>query len=384
MIDISLITLNENAVENNITFLKKKLGEKVKISAVVKANAYGHGIEEIIPVFEKYGIEHYSVFYYSEAIRVLNSLSKPATIMVMGWLSEESIRDAIEKRIEFFVFNIERLNSAIKYAKELNIKARIHLEAETGMNRSGLNIDELNKAIAIIKENRDQIEISGFCTHLAGSESISNHYRIQNQLRKYKKMLTTLEANGLNPIYKHTANSAAAFVYPKTRMDLVRVGIMLYGFWSSTEVFIHYINSNYDKIDPLKRILGWHSQIMAIKEVKSGEFIGYGISYLAQYDITTALVPVGYSFGYSRSLSNKGRVLIRGCRCSVIGVVNMNMIIVDISHVSDAKLGDEVVLIGKQDELEIKVSAFSEISDELNYEILAHLPESIIRTVTKQ
>jgi len=196
MIDNSLITLNESAVENNIAFLKKKMGGKVKISAVVKANAYGHGIEQIVPVFEKYGIDHYSVFYYSEAVRVFNSLEKPATIMVMGWLCEENIRDAIIKGIEFFVFNIERLNMAIQYAKELNIKACIHLEAETGMNRSGLNIDELNKAIRIIIENREYIEISGFCTHLAGAESISNHYRIQNQLRKYKKMLTILEASG--------------------------------------------------------------------------------------------------------------------------------------------------------------------------------------------
>lgn len=384
MIDNSLITLNENAVQNNIAFLRKKLGDKVKISAVVKANAYGHGIEQIVPLFEKYGIEHYSVFYYGEAVRVYDSLSKPATIMVMGWLCEKNIREAIERGIEFFVFNIERLNIAIKYSKELNLKARIHLEAETGMNRSGLNDVELNNAINILKENAEYIEIAGFCTHLAGAESVSNHVRIQSQLKKYKKMLATLEANDLSPKYKHVANSAAAFVYPKTRMDLVRVGIMLYGFWSSTEVFIHYINSNHDKIDPLKRILGWHSQVMAIKKVKRGEFIGYGISYLAQTNITTALVPVGYSFGYSRSLSNKGRVLIGGHRCSVIGVVNMDMIIVDISHVKDAKVGDEVVLIGKQGDLDIKVSAFSEISDELNYEILAHLSESIIRTVKKQ
>lgn len=384
MIDNSLITLNENAVENNIAFLKKKLGDKVKISAVVKANAYGHGIKQVVPLFEKYGIEHYSVFYYSEAIQVFDSLSKPATIMVMGWLSEKSIKDAITRGIEFFVFNIERLESAIKYAKELNLKAKIHLECETGMNRSGLNPDELNNAITKIKENTHYIEMAGFCTHLAGAESVSNHVRIQGQLKRYKKMLTTLEANDLIPKYKHVANSAAAFVYPKARMDLVRIGIMLYGFWSSSEVYVQYINRERIKTDPLKRILGWQSQIMAIKKVKSGEFIGYGISYLAQTDITTALVPVGYSFGYSRSLSNKGRVLIGGQSTSVIGVVNMNMIIIDISHINEAKVGDEVVLIGKQGDLEIKVSAFSEISNELNYEILAHLSESIIRTVIKQ
>lgn len=384
MIENSLITLNENAVENNVAFLRKILGDKVKISAVVKANAYGHGIEQIVPVFEKFGIDHFSAFYYSEAVRVFDSLSKPATIMVMGWLSDKSIRDAIDKEIEFFVFNIERLNIALKYAKELNVKAKIHLEAETGMNRSGLNIEELNNAITLIIDNRDYIEIAGFCTHLAGPESVSNHYRIQNQLRKYKKMLATLEANDLHPEYKHVANSAAAFVYPKSRMDLVRVGIMLYGFWSSAEVFIHYINHKTDKIDPLKRILGWQSQIMSVKDIKTGEFVGYGISYLAQTNMKTALVPVGYSFGYSRSLSNKGRVLVGGHRCGVIGVVNMNMIIVDISNVPDAKVGDEVVIIGKQDQLEIKVSAFSDNSNLLNYEVLAHLSESITRTVIKK
>lgn len=384
MIHNSLITLNENAVENNIAFLKKKLGGKVKISAVVKANAYGHGIEQVVPLFEKNGIEHYSVFYYSEAIRVFDSLSKPAAIVVMGWLCEESIRGAIARGIEFFVFNIERLNLAIKYAKELDLKAKIHLEAETGMNRSGLNVDELKKAVTIIKENVECIEIAGFCTHLAGAESVSNHVRIQSQLKKYKKMLATLEANDLFPKYNHVANSAAAFVYPKVRMDLVRIGIMLYGFWSSSEVYVQYINHKSSKIDPLQRILGWQSQIMSIKKIKSGEFIGYGISYLAQSDRITALVPIGYSLGYSRSLSNKGRVLIGGQRCSVIGVVNMNMIIVDISHINEANVGDEVVLIGKQGDLEIKVSAFSEISNELNYEILAHLSESIERIVIKK
>jgi len=381
MTDSSIITLNEKALEKNIAFLKKKMGAKVLISAVVKANAYGHGIEQIVPLFEKYGINHYSVFSYIEAIRVYKSLSKPQAIMIMGWISDENMEDVIKKGIEFYIFNIERLQIALACAKKMNIKVKIHLEAETGMNRSGLNIEELKNAIALIKENIEYVEIAGFCTHLAGAESVSNHFRIQNQLRRYKKMLTTLEANDLFPKYKHVGNSAAAFVYPKARMDLVRIGIMLYGFWSSSEVFVQYINHNNNKTNPLQRVLSWYSQIMAIKKVKTGEFVGYGISFLVQSDITTALVPVGYSFGYSRSLSNKGRVLIHGYRCSVIGVVNMNMIIIDVSQISDAKVGDEVVLIGKQDESEIKVSAFSEISEELNYEILAHLPESIKRIV---
>lgn len=381
MTDSSIIILDEKSLQNNVAFLKKKMGPKVLISAVIKANAYGHGIEQIVPLFEKNGIHHYSVFSYGEAIRVFNSLSKPCPIVIMGWVSDENMADVINKGIEFFVFNLERLTIALEWAKKLRLKANIHLEAETGMNRSGLNTDELNTAISFIKKNDAFFNVEGFCTHLAGAESISNHPRIQKQLKKYQRMLTVLEKNDIMPRYRHVANSAASFVYPKARMDLVRIGIMLYGFWSSIEVFIQYINNKQNKVDPLKRILSWKSQIMAIKEIKRGEFISYGISYLAQTDIKTALIPIGYSSGYSRSLSNRGLILIHDHLCNVIGVVNMSMIIADITNLPDAKVGDEVVIIGKQDTLEIKVSAFSDISNQLNYEVLAHLSETIKRIV---
>ena len=195
MTDSSIITLNEKALEKNIAFLKKKLGAKVLISAVVKANAYGHGIEQIVPLFEKYGINHYSVFSYIEAIRVYKSLSKPQPILIMGWVSDENMQDVIKKGIEFFVFNLERLQIALACSKKLHLKANIHLEAETGMNRSGLNTEDLNTAISIIKENEECFDVVGFCTHLAGAESISNHPRIQKQLKNYQKMLTILEKN---------------------------------------------------------------------------------------------------------------------------------------------------------------------------------------------
>ncbi len=381
MTNSSVLSIDEKALKNNVSFLKKKMGKKVLISAVVKANAYGHGIEQIVPLFEKYGINHFSVFSYSEASRVFHSLSEPQTIVIMGWIPNDRMADVIEKGIEFFVFNLERLELALETAKQLNLVARVHLEVETGMNRSGLESDELNEAINLIKENEDYLKVAGFCTHLAGAESISNHPRIQKQLKKYQKMLTVLETAGIDPGNRHVANSAASFIYPKARMDLVRIGIMIYGYWSSMEVFVQFCHNKVNKADPLQRILSWKSKIMAIKTVKYGEFVSYGISYLAQSDVKTALIPIGYASGYSRSLSNKGLVIINGHRCGVIGVVNMNMIIADISHVPSAQEGDEVVIIGKQDHLEIKVSAFSDISDQLNYEVLAHLSESIKRTV---
>ncbi len=381
MSETSTITLNKKSLSNNIRFLKRKLGQKVKISSVVKANAYGHGIELMVPLLIEEGVDHFSVFDFKEAKRVHKAATVEVDIMVMGWVSNGDIAEAIDKKISFYIFHLHRLKKALFYAKRLGKKARIHLEVESGMNRSGLNMDELCEAINLIKKNEEHFEISGFCTHLAGAESISNHLRIQKQIKRYNRMLKLLQSHELEPQYRHIANSAAAFVYPKTRMDLVRVGIMQYGFWSSAETFIHYISNKKSKMDPLDRILGWESQIMSIKEVKTGEFIGYGVSYLAQTDIKTALIPVGYSLGYSRSLSNKGRLIIRGQRCSVIGVVNMNMVIADISNIADAEIGDKVVIIGKQGDLEIKVSAFSNNVDMLNYEILAHLPSNIKRKV---
>ncbi|MBN2616180.1 MAG: alanine racemase [Bacteroidales bacterium] len=377
----SEITLSEKAVENNIEFLKKKLGPGVKISSVVKANAYGHGIEQVVPLFEKYGINHFAVFDYTEAERVCKSMSEECSVMIMGWIPNDRMKEVLEKGFEFFVFNLERLRLALKTARTLHLKARIHLEAETGMNRTGLNRQNLKQAIELINNNRNYFEVMGFCTHLAGAESISNHLRIQKQLKQYHKMLEQLKENNIHPKYRHVANSAAAFVYPKTRMDLVRIGIMQYGFWPSMETFIHYINAKPDKSDPLERIMSWHSKVMSVKEVKTGEFIGYGITFQAQTDTLTALIPVGYSSGFSRSLSNRGRVLIHGQRCRVIGLVNMNMIVADITHVENVQVGDEVVIIGKQGELEIKVTAFSDISDQLNYEVLAHLSQKIVRYV---
>lgn len=200
-------------------------------------------------------------------------------------------------------------------------------------------------------------------------------------MKHYHNMLSYVRNRGIEPKYRHVANSAAAFVFPKVRMDMVRIGIMQYGFWSSAETFIHYISNKKKKQDPLERILDWKSHVMSVKHICTGEYIGYGISFLAQWDMKTALVPVGYFNGYSRSLSNKGKVLIRGQYCNVLGLVNMNMIVVDVSNIADVEPGDEVVIIGKQGDLEIKVSDFSDISNKLNYEVLTHLPANTPRKI---
>jgi len=163
---------------------------------------------------------------------------------------------------------------------------------------------------------------------------------------------------------------------------MVRIGILQYGFWPSPETLIQYVHKRTDKTDPLTRVLKWKSKIMSVKEVAEGEFISYGTNYLAQENKRIAVVPVGYSSGYSRVLSNNGRVLVKGAFADVIGLVNMNMMIIDVSQIPEASRGDEVVLIGKQGDNEITVNSFSAMSDTMNYELLVRLPQNIERKIT--
>jgi alanine racemase len=169
--------------------------------------------------------------------------------------------------------------------------------------------------------------------------------------------------------------------YPNMRMDLVRIGILLYGFWPSPETFISHLTKQKLHEDPLQRVISWKSKIMSIKSVKMGEFIGYGNSYFSRRKMKVATIPVGYCHGFARSLSNSGRVLVRGQRADVVGVVNMNLVMVDITDIESVEIGDEAVLIGNQGDKTITVYSFTEMTEQLNYELLTRLPENIPRII---
>jgi alanine racemase len=381
MIYPSQIEISQSALEKNLRFLRNYYGEFVRFSSVVKANAYGHGIEQFVPIAEGCGIDHFSVFSVDEAEKVKQSLKNHADIMIMGWVAPQDVDWAVSNQLEFYVFELITLEKAIESAKKYEKKALIHLEIETGMNRTGLSSPDLKKAVDMIHKNQDFLIIRGLCTHYAGAESISNYVRVQRQIKNYNRTYKWLAKRGIVADIMHTACSAASIAYPKTHYDMVRIGILQYGFWPSPETFIYYNHGSSDKTDPLHRVLSWKSRVMSIKSVKAGEFVSYGTTYLAKDDIQIAIVPTGYSHGYSRSLSNQGRVLIKGERVAVIGMVNMNMLIADITGLEHVEIGDEVVFIGKQDDKEISVSSFIEFSDQMNYELLARLPQNIPRIV---
>ena len=378
----SYLELDPKAYKFNIDFLRKHFHKGVLFSSVVKGNAYGHSIEKFVEIAVAEKVNHFSVFDSNEARRVQAVVGERATVMIMGWLSnEDDLPWIIENNIEFFVFEKHRLTAALASAKKLGKKAIVHIEVETGMNRTGFNSSELKWVQDFLLKNSEFIEFKGLCTHFAGAESIANYFRIKKQINRYDEIYNQFCDKGLKPKQKHAACSAAAMMYPETQMDMVRIGIMQYGFWSSPEVLVNFYNTKRKNENPLKRVISWKSEVMSVKKVKRGEFVGYGTSFMADANMKIACVPVGYAHGYGRSLSNIGRVLINGERCVVIGSINMNMMVIDVTLLDEIKRNDEVVLIGDQADKQLSVSSFSDYSNLLNYELLTRLSADIPRII---
>lgn len=375
------ILISESNVKNNIDFIQSLTGEDTRFSSVVKGNAYGHGIEVFVPIAQRCGVRHFSVFSTNEAYRVKKVALPETTIMIMGMVDNNALEWVIEEEIEFYVFETDRLEKARAAAQKVGKPARIHIEVETGMNRTGMSLALMPQVFQYIKKHHQHFEYIGLCTHYAGAESYANYYRIQNQIKTFHQVAEQGKERNITPEIYHTACSAALLGFPETKMDMARVGILQYGYWPSKETLIRCLNETNDQRDPLRRAIKWRSKIMSLKEVPAGDFVGYGTSYLTETDMTIAAVPVGYAYGYTRSLSNQGRVLIHGQRMSVISIVNMNMILVDVTNLENVEKGDEVVLIGGQGDLTISVDSFGELSSQLNYELLTRLPHNTPRTV---
>ncbi len=380
----SRIELKQSALKANVNFIKKKIGKKAILSSVVKANAYGHGIESFVPMAEKAGVHHFSVASSFEAEEVLNACHEKSTIMIMGIIYEEDIPWAIENNIEFFVYNYDRLPIALAAAKKIGKAAKVHIEVETGANRTGMPADEFPKAINFLKKNKEHIVFQGLCTHFGGAESLSNQFKIDRQKSKYKEFLKQCKDKKYEPNIRHIACSAAALAMPDTVYDLVRVGVAQYGFWPSPDIYYHHLQETDKKSDgALKRIFSWKTDIMDIREVPEGDFIGYGTAFQASHKMKIAVMPLGYSNGYPRALSNRGYVLIGGKKAPIVGLINMNLFMVDITHIPQAKVGDEVVLIGRQKNNVINVSSFTNSTQLLNNEMLSRLPSAIPRTIVR-
>lgn len=381
MLHTSYIEISKSALNNNIEQIRKYIGKNVRYSLAIKSNAYGHGIETILPLIEQCGVNHFSVFSVAEAMRAYKVKKDYCDIMIMGFIDDDYLEWVIQHEVSFFVFTLYHLNKVIEVSRKLKKRAKIHVELETGLHRTGFTQDQLNEVVALLKKQTKHLEIEGLCSHLAGAESIVNYTRITDQIVTFRDLCDWFKNEGIEPRYRHLACSAGVLNYPESIMDMVRVGISNYGFWPSAELKMMHMKEKKFTEDPLQRVLSWKSQIMSLNTVPEGKYVSYGQSYLTNRKSVIATIPVGYGYGFSRTLSNNGHVLVDSKRVPVVGNVNMNMVVIDVTDAQNVCIGDEVVLIGKQDGTDISVSSFSDMNNSMNYELLTRLPEHIPRRV---
>ena len=381
----SFIEVSESALANNLEFIKRELLSKGQNpGCVLKSDAYGHGVHIVAPILHKLGAGPFFVFSAYEAAQLRNSLGQESTeIVIMGDLPDEALKWAVENGVQFYVYDLLRLENAMAMADKTGKKARIHLELETGMNRLGLDPFELEKALSAIIENRARFVLEGVCTHYAGAEKKVNHVRVREQIKRFLRAKAFVEEKGVAPNSFHSACSAAALRFPETRMDMVRAGILVYGHWPSLECKLEFMREKGLSEDPLMPALSWKTRVMAVKRVKAGEFVGYGESFHVQGDKRLAILPVGYGNGFARFFSNNGSVLLAGRAFPVVGMVNMNAMAVDLGSYEDVRPGDEAVLIGRQGEAFAGVDSFAEDTARPDYESLARLPKDIPRHLVK-
>lgn len=374
------IEIDRSCLEANIEALQQMLGDS-RLCMVVKGNAYGHGYDPIVPLAEAAGVRDFAVFSAREAAGFLAASDGDSRLQVMGHAEPDNAEWMVENRLQPWINDVAEWPLLKAAADELASREeplRVHLEVETGMNRTGLDPDN---AFAIAQEiaEHDRVVLEGVCTHLAGRESPENHDRVAAQKRVYHDLLERLAATGIDVATRHIASSSAAILDEDCRLDLCRIGIAAYGLWPTRWVYESAQRKGRDLV--LRNVLSWKSRVMDVKDVKAGEFVGYGRSYEAEGDTRVAVVAVGYGDGFQRDLSNRGHVLIRGHRASIVGNVNMNMVQCHVTHIAEVCRGDEVVLIGRQGDREISVSSFSDFNNVVNYETMARLSWEIPRLV---
>ncbi len=369
------IEINKKALQNNIQEFQKLIGNKVKLMAAVKANAYGHGLVEVAKIAMSSGVLWLGVDSIDEAVE-LRKAGIDTSILILGYTLLLRLEDVVKYDLRQVVYNKETIEKFGSLAPKNKIK--IHLKVETGTSRQGLEKEELLEIAKLIKKY-PQIEIEGIYTHYANIEDTTDHSYAQQQLQRFKEAVDLLEKNNIKIPIKHTACSAAVILFPETYFDMVRVGISMYGLWPSKETFVSAQEK--DRKIKLEPALIWKTKVAQIKKIKAGTPISYGLTERASQDSKIAVLPVGYWDGYDRKLSGVANVLIKGKRCKVLGRVCMNMTMVDVSHISNVKLEDEVVLLGKQGSEEITVDELVQKIGTINYEVVTRINPLIPRIV---
>lgn len=372
------VEIKSTALVHNLSLFRRLIG-KIKMLAVVKANAYGHGILEVSRTALHAGVDWLGVNSLEEGILLReNGINCP--VMVLGYVPIHGLVEAVVHDLRLTVYNLETVDRLAQVTRRVQRKVYLHLKIETGTYRQGIREEDLLPFIGRIQEFPGLV-IEGLSSHFANIEDTTDHTYAKFQLDIFQRILETLHKNKIEIPIKHMSCSASSILFPETYFDMVRVGIGMYGLWPSKETYLSSLLHDPRPID-LKPVLSWRAKIAQVKKVSKGSFIGYGCTYRTNRDTLLAVLPVGYSDGYRRTLSNSAYVLIKGNRSPVRGRVAMNFIMVDVTDIPGVNFEDEATLIGKDGDEIISADHLASLTGTINYEIVTgiapHIPRIVI------
>lgn len=359
-----------DAVAWNMEQMKKKLKEGTEMVAVIKTDGYGHGAVQVAAMLESYDyVWGYAVATLDEAV-VLRAAEIQKPILVLGCIFPDQYPEMLEHEIRMNVYTKEMAEAISALAVEKGEQAYVHIKLDTGMARLGFPVEESS-----IEEIREiaalpNLVLEGVFTHFAKADEKDKTFT-EMQLERFEWMTRKLKEQGITFPYIHASNSAGIIDIRKADYNLVRAGIAIYGLYPSEEVDKQTVQ--------LKPALSLKSHIAFVKDIPAGTPVSYGGDFVSEHPMRIATIPIGYGDGYPRSLSDTGYVLIRGKKAPIIGRICMDQFMVDVSDIPEAKFGDKVTLIGRDQEEYLPVEKLSELSGRFNYEFVCDLGKRIPR-----
>lgn len=371
--DLAWLEINRASLQHNLRLLRKLVGSKVIIAPAVKANAYGHGLIGAAKEFLK-GEANWLCVNCVEEARQLRQNRITGPILLIGRFTPKQIPEILSLRLKIILDDYTLARAVSKTATLRKQPVSVHLKIDTGMSRQGvqdcLAIDFIKKISGL-----PYLNIEGLATHFAAADGPMNNPSFKRQLNRFKTVATAAEKTLAKKLIKHCANSAATLLYPSSYFDLIRPGIAAYGLYPSPIVKKIWEK----KYQALRPALTFKAKISLMKKINKGDTVSYGDIFVAKNKMTVALLPIGYYDGLDRKLSNCGEVLLRGQRAKILGRVCMDLTVVDISKIKNARTGDEVVIIGRQGKKTITADELADKIGTINYEVVTRLRETLPR-----
>jgi len=356
-----------NAYAHNIGVVRRFVGPGPGILAVIKADAYGHGLVPVAQKALEAGVQMLGVAAIDEGIQ-LREAGIEGAILVMAQAGADALSAAIEHRLTLTIADVATAELIGEIAHRLNRVVRVHCKIDSGMGRQGFALESAPDDIQYITRI-SRIDIEGIATHFPVADKAEDGFT-HNQIKAFKQVLKQLDKRGIPYEMAHAANSAAIINYHGSAFDMVRPGLMTYGVWPCQEPATQ---------DLLRPVLRWEARVTQVRELEPGSSVGYGRTYTTKSRMRAAIVPVGYADGYQHRLSNRADVLIRGKRCPVRGSVCMDQIVADVSQLDSVQAGDIATLIGSDGEEAITPHELAHHAETIPYEILTGIGQRVPR-----